>query len=201
LLNWNAAREAIRLAVVAATGIPDGVQVDGSTSTRVHWINTSTAGTFQPWPQAKLRARRVKSWDDSIIPEVVGYNGPVHYGPRAILVEIRIESDNQNSAESPGDLSEYLRTRIFRGKILAALKVAGIGVGEISETVEADFQSPEGRFVSVGITEIWFNLAQLDGDETDDGYDIGSVTIVSDTIQNVDGSDSPAQFDITVTKP
>jgi hypothetical protein len=200
VLDWNAAREAIRVAIRNAMGLPEGLQPNGATVKCVVWDGENDGNIYQPYPKVVLRQRRIKSWDDSIIDSTGPGNTLVttHSGPRAILLEVRVESDDQHTSPAACQLSENFRTRIFRRAIQAALKTAGIGVGAMAETVEASYTGEEGRQYSVGITECWFNLAQNDVDTDAPQEWIEHVTYVSDKIVRPDGTDSPLQVDVTI---
>jgi hypothetical protein len=184
-------------------GLPEGLQVDGATVKHVVWDGENDANAYCPFPRVTLRQRRVKSWDDSVEHTTGGTEEAptiitTHSGPRAILVEVKVESDNQHTQAAADTLSELLRTRLYRAAIQAALKTAGIGVGQLFETVEASYTGEQGRRVSVGITEVWWNLAQNDVDETASPDWIEHVTYVSNKITKPDGTDSPLQVDVTI---
>lgn len=200
VLDWNAIRATLKAQVVVATGIP---------AIQIAYKNEAKAGTWLPYPQVELRLGGAKSvGHDSIDRKLVAdaIEVTVH-GPREARFQVRIISDNQNTAESVGDLSEYVRTRFNRESVQEALTVAGLGLNQIGETVEADVQRDDGRWLSVGITDIVFNLYQNDVDTTDSGDYIETVIWKSLDADNnpallrPDGTPANEQIDLTVTVP
>jgi hypothetical protein len=184
MLDWNAAREAIRQAVIAATGC---------VSTSVVWDGSSDSGTWQAFPLIELEQRRVTAWDDSE-EYTTGPDGNMVTtlsGPRSTRVQVKITSDNQDTNESVSVVAERLRTRLDRESIVEALRVAGIGIGASTDTVAASYKNTSGRVNSVAIIEIDFNLAQNDTDTEAPTDFIETITVVG----------SEPSFSVTVTKP
>ena len=188
MLDWNAAKEAVRQALIEATGIA---------ATSVVWGRSSEAGTWIAWPLIELQTRTVKAWDDSEEYSAAPNGDLVTTlsGPRMVKVQVKVVSDDANTGESVTVVSERLRTRLYRGKVLNALKDAGVGVGAMGPSIDIPYAGTNGRAYSASITEIDFNLVSVDVDTTASGDYIERVTYKSKG-----GSELPP-FTLTVRKP
>ena len=176
-MNWQTLREAIRDAVVAATGLPD---------TDVVWQGTREATGWHSWPNAtglppaiaelSLRQLGAMGWDEvrKTYSDSPSPNRTVALvGNRRLQLAVRIESQRQDDGQDAvGALSGLLRTRVYRPSILAALHAAGLAVATVRDTIERDFVDDQDRTISVGITEILIFAAENDSDapETGEGW-------------------------------
>ena len=162
---FAAIREALRLAVVSALDVPD---------TDVYWKGTNAANSWHSWDPAagrppvrvELRLQLVQA---SGIDEVrqhydsgSGMRTEELCGNRELTVSVRIESESQADGEDAvGQLASYLRTRLRRPTILAALQAAGLGLADILPTVTADYVDQD-RDLSVSVTDLLVLAAESD---------------------------------------
>lgn len=174
-MDWPTLREAIRDAVVAATGLPD---------TDVFWQGSREATGWHSYPSAdgrppataELSLRQLGGfggWDEvrktySATPTPNRTVALV--GNRKLQLGVRIESQRQDDGQDAvGALSGLLRTRILRPSILDALRAAGLAVSTVRDTIERDFEDLHDRVISVGITEIVIFAAENDADAPEQG--------------------------------
>jgi hypothetical protein len=169
-MNWATIKEAIRQAVVSATGIPEQ---------RVQWMNNPAAGVWRDSPLVDLvlRSPRALGVDETrrVYNSEDDKQDVTLEGPRQFTVSVRIEAESQLDAEeSVGQLASDFRTRLRRPAILAALRAVEVALVEIAATVDADFEA-DGRAVSLSVTDVVFSSAEMDTDTTNPGDYIARV--------------------------
>lgn len=173
-MNWATIKEAVRQAVVSATGIDEQ---------RVQWVNNPEAGTWRETPLVDLVLRnpRAIGVDETrtTYNEETDALEATQEGPREFTVSIRIETESQLDAEeSVGQLASDLRTRLRRKGVKAALLVAGVSLARMERTVDSDFTA-DRRTVSLSVTDVVFCAAETDADSTYHGDYIETVEISS----------------------
>lgn len=167
LLSVNLAtiQEAIRDAVVSATGVPD---VD------VYWAGSKEAGYAHKSPKVELSCpafvkvgqgeRRAE-----YVPGVVATRTITHVGDRRLTVTVKFEVDDQTPGVSGLYYASRLATRInFRAPV-ALLKPAKCAVTWVSGARSADYVT-QNRKVSVYVVEMIVHAAEVDIDTTGDQY-------------------------------
>lgn len=181
-MTWAANREAIRQAIISATGITD-----------VRWKGTHTAGSWRQGPHVDLRLRSPVALgveetryvydltSDELTASIAGH--------RSVIVEVRIESmDQSDSSEAVGTLAGRLRLRLRRPSILAALRVENVALSTIGPSVHADAVL-DSREVSVSLTDVVFLVAESDTDDTDAGDYILQAEVTSEYLTQPTGHD------------
>lgn len=183
-MNWGTIKEAIRQAVVSATGIPEQ---------RVQWVNNPAAGTWRDSPLVDLVLREPRSigvdQTKYVFNEADDKQELTQEGAREFIVSVRIEAESQlDTEESVGQLASNFRTRIRRKSILDVLRLANVALNRIEATANADFEADD-RAVSLSITDVVFSSAETDTDSTAAG----------DYIATVEASSESLGRDLTVT--
>jgi hypothetical protein len=184
-VDFPTIQEAIRVAVVSATGAPDR---------DVFWKGSAAAGGLIFYPRVEIRAGAlVGSGIDEVrktfVPDGVPANEArtiSYVGNRRWTVSIRIESDKQVPGLDGLQFASNLRTRLRRPDILEALRLAGVSIAQILGHVRADYVD-HGRTVSASMTDVLVLLAEVDAGtpETGEGWidtAAGEATINGDTI-------------------
>lgn len=175
-MDWATTQEAIRQAVITATGIPDADVV---------WYGTSEG--WRSFPRVDLITR---------IPEGVGVDEDrmdsegehTICGTRRFTLSVRIEADTgAPGAESVAHLAGRLRTRLRRAAVLALLQAAGVATERVDRTQEFERETAEGRRVSLSVTDVLLSVAENDTDDSNTDEWIESVDLTSDTLDDPDG--------------
>jgi hypothetical protein len=122
-------------------------------------------------------------------------------GPRELGLEIQVISDNQADRQSPAEVSELVQSRLGFSVPKGILDLAEVAIGTWGPTVNIDFRGESGRMYSASITEVTVNLAQTMTDTTAETDYIETVVYEADKLKLSDGSDSPLQPIVSVTKP
>jgi hypothetical protein len=193
-MNWATIREAIRQAVVSASGLSD--------TAAVQWRGTCIAGGWRPDPHVDLVLKQVAGLgvDEARASVQSGNLVTTLTGNRTLSVSIRVESQSQaDGVESVGAIAGRIRTRLRRLGILTALKDADLALVEIQPVQNLDFAS-QGRFVSLAVLDVLLSSVENDTDTTPESADwFDTVLLSSDTLDGVDGLPLPEQVDETIT--
>lgn len=177
-MDWSAIRVAIKAAVVSATGLlPQYVFFDGAPEA-TGWKGPSSTGwgsapAFEPQlPPCtiELKIRRVESpGTDEARADYTATPTPGRTinrcGPRRIIVQFKIESQAGTDSLNCFAVESRLRTRLARKSIGDALQAAGMGMGDMTPAIAADYVKFD-RQMSVCICEMPFHAAENDMDDT-----------------------------------
>lgn len=191
-MNWAAIKEAVRQAVISASGITD-----------VQWQNNQLAGTWRQDPHVDLILRSVVSI--GVDATEYEYNDTTDSleetitGQRTFVVSVRIESESQeDDEESVGTLASTFRTRLRRTAILSALADADVALIGFESTINTDFQADD-RMVSLAIVDVNFASVENDADETAVAGDyIEAVHLTGETVVDAGGTALDPQPDFYV---
>lgn len=78
------------------------------------------------------------------------------YGVRRLTVQITVETQDQDIADSAHALAEDLRTGLERSDVEALLEADDLGSPRTTEPREIPYRDPSGRWRSAVVFEAWF---------------------------------------------
>lgn len=160
-VNTATVQDALRQAVVSATGLTSGDVVKGGSAEASGWRGTARAYvTFLTSGRHGRDERR----RDFTAPAT---RAVTHVGNRLITVTVRFESDAQSPGADAHHYADRLTTRIDRKSVRAALKAVKVSVLEVLPAITRDYQVKD-RMVSVAIVELRVLAASIDVDDTAD---------------------------------
>jgi hypothetical protein len=160
-MNWDAIRNALKLAVQQQSGLtaPGAVEWKDQSSS-AGWRGPAVAnmshtgertigcdevrGTFNPGTQQKDILR---------------------CGNRQFDFTVRFEIEDASNTAIAAGYASKLRTRLFRPYVGEQLRAAGISIVDVKPTVAFDFKQQD-RMLSVAVVEITFNAAENDTDDS-----------------------------------
>ena len=177
---------------------PDSSQIATISGLPVYWEPVQS--DWQAWPRvllSVLSGPRKVGKDETRYRYDAGNDAllPRQYGPRALTVQVKVESRSQDLATSARAYAEILRTRLGRQEVLEALRGVDLAVSSTSNVVTVDrTEKGGGRLLSVGVLEIVFLTHVSDEqDETAEAGYIATVEITEDV--------PPARDSETITYP
>lgn len=158
-MDFAAIQTAVQNAVVTATGLDPA---------DVWWQGTPESTGWRQFARCELRlSGLVGSGIDEVRKTYTDGPNPSRsvalVGNRKFTVSVRIESDEQSPGRNAIHYAALLRTRIRRPDVLEALRVAGVSLGRILASTEADYVR-DGRLVSLVITDVLLLAAEIDPD-------------------------------------
>ena len=178
-MNWAGLQTALAAQVLAIAG-----------GAPVYWEPLQS--NWQAWPRVLLSVlsgpRKVgKDETRYRYDEAADALLPRQYGPRALTVQIKVESRDQTLTASARAIAETIRTRLGRQEVLAALREVDLAVSSTTDVVTIDrLEVGGGRLMSVAVLELVLLTHVSDEQTADDvaGDYIATVEI-SETVPDV----------------
>lgn len=206
--TWAVKKEAIRLAVATALGVPDRLGADALTTIKdVTWINQPDAnarwGDYDK-PTVDLRLGRIRNHGNDerrdVYDELNDRIRTYYCGQRHFTVTVTVKIPNQSpTKESVGELSSKLRTRLRSDRLHAIYSAADCALMHVLETQEADELEINGRMMSVGVTDLRMaTTEEWEDNDTEDGDYIARVEGDGELLkpgEDADGDFVAADFD------
>ena len=176
-MNWQGLQDTFAAQVLAIAG-----------GALVYWEPVES--TWQAWPRVLLSVLsgprkagkdetryRYDNGADMLVPR--------QYGPRALTVQVKVESRNQNLAGSARAIAEDIRTRMGRQEVLTALRGVDLAVSSTSNVLTFDrTEEGGGRLLSVAIFEAVL-LSHVSDEQADEDAGYISTTEITGDIDGV----------------
>lgn len=202
-MSWADAQEAVRTAVIAASGFADRAGLLADTTIReVDWVRRGLApARWTSTGRVDLRLKDVQHIGDAETRREYDAENDgliVHEGSLIDFeVSVTVTARSQEpGAEGVGWLSGRIRTGIGSPRVLDILRLGGVALRDVGRTQEMDVRDVNGAWQSVGITSYLFGTTDVWTDTELEAY----ILTVNGTL-NLTGGVREHSYPFSATTP